>query len=319
MNEIANQPIQAPLDVSEKSIFANVEKFEQVKYMAEYLSNSDMVPKEYQKKPANVLIALSMAERMRADPMMVMQNLVIIHGRPSWSSQFLIASVNNSGRFSPIKFEEAEGEIQEVKWDSWYNKQKTVKSETVKNDKCRAYATELSSDEIVYGPWISVEMAVKEGWYSKSGSKWKTLPQLMLQYRAAAFFVRTKAPEVSMGMHTEDEVRDMGKAEVIEAGEISGESDAQALLNELKGKKKPAAEVEPEEKPVEVEKEPVIEDDFDIVKFMKMSIDSCSTVEELKELGEDIKEKIDEGKLDNDQTKEIKLRINAALKAAKET
>ena len=35
------------------------------------------------------------------------------------------------------------------------------------------------------------------------------MPELMLQYRAAAFLVRTYAPEISMGMQTEEELHDI--------------------------------------------------------------------------------------------------------------
>lgn len=311
--------ITAPLDVSEKSIFSNVEKFEQVKYMADYLATSDMVPDTYQNKPANILIALSMAERMRADPMMVMQNLVIIHGRPSWSSQFLIASVNSSGRFSPIKYEEEEGGAEDIQYESWYQKKKTVKTETVKNDSCRAYATELSSGEVVFGPWISVGMAVKEGWYSKNGSKWKTLTQLMLQYRAAAFFVRTKAPEITMGMHTDDEVRDMGPVVV----DITPAPDKKKVLSDLASlQKKPAKKKAPvdsgdqprKEKPVE---EAADEFKIDMVQFMKTSIDRCSTLKDLKECGKDISVKNDEGEFTEAQLLEVKRHYDVALKAFK--
>jgi hypothetical protein len=44
---------------------------------------------------------------------------------------------------------------------------------------------------------------------SKAGSKWKTMPELMMRYRAAAFFGRLYAPEITMGMHSVEEVVDI--------------------------------------------------------------------------------------------------------------
>jgi hypothetical protein len=117
--------------------------------------------------------------------MMVMQNLHIIHGRPSWSATFLISAVNQSGRFSPLRYE-------------------------LTNDRCRAYATDLATGELVYGPEVTIEMAKQEGWYNKAGSKWKTMPQLMLSYRAAAFFARLYAPDLTMGYKTVEENQDIG-------------------------------------------------------------------------------------------------------------
>ena len=52
-------------------------------------------------------------------------------------------------------------------------------------------------------------MAKAEGWLTKTGSKWQTMPELMLKYRAAAFFGRLYAPEVLMGMQTAEEVIDI--------------------------------------------------------------------------------------------------------------
>jgi hypothetical protein len=52
-------------------------------------------------------------------------------------------------------------------------------------------------------------MAKAEGWLTKTGSKWITMPELMLKYRAAAFFGRLYAPEVLMGMQTSEEVIDI--------------------------------------------------------------------------------------------------------------
>jgi len=71
---------------------------------ARALSVSTLVPKEFQGNAANCLLALNMAQRLKADPFMVMQSLFIIHGRPSFSAQFLIAMVNASGRFTPLQF-----------------------------------------------------------------------------------------------------------------------------------------------------------------------------------------------------------------------
>jgi hypothetical protein len=163
----------------------NTEKFELVQRQAKALSLSTMIPKDYQNNIPNTLVALEMAQRIGASPLMVMQNLHIIHGRPSWSSTFVIAALNACGRFSAMRFE-MDGA-----------------------DKCRAVATERETNHVLEGPWVTMQMAKEEGWLSKAGSKWKTMPELMMRYRAAAFFGRLYAPEIMMGMHTEFEVQDM--------------------------------------------------------------------------------------------------------------
>ena len=146
---------------------------------------SSLVPANYQGNVANCIVALEMANRLGASPLMVMQNLYIVHGNPGWSSKFLIACFNQAGRFSAMRYE--------------WNAARTG---------CRAWATEKATGEKLVGPEVTTAMAQAEGWSTKSGSKWKTMPELMLMYRAAAFFVRTYAPEISMGLRTDDEIID---------------------------------------------------------------------------------------------------------------
>lgn len=152
------------------------------------LANSTLVPKEFQGNVANTLIALNLARRIGADPLMVMQNLDVIHGRPSFRATFLIACLNQCGRFTPLRYRiTGEG----------------------KDRTCVAIANDMKTGEEYEGPPVSIQMAHEEGWATKNGSKWKTMPDLMLRYRAAAFFARTTAPEVAMGLYTSDELEEM--------------------------------------------------------------------------------------------------------------
>lgn len=167
---------------------AETAAFELVQRQAKMLASSTLVPKEFQNNMANCAIGLNIAKRLGADPFMVLQNIDVIHGRPSFRATFLIAMVNASGRFSPIKFK-LEGE------DA---------SRT-----CYAYATDKASGETVEGPVVSMAMAKAEGWSTKSGSKWITMPELMLRYRSAAFFARLYAPDITLGMQTAEEVEDI--------------------------------------------------------------------------------------------------------------
>ena len=71
-------------------------------------------------------------------------------------------------------------------------------------------------------------MAIDEGWYSKNGSKWRTMPEQMLRYRAASFWCSTYSPELSMGMRTvEENVEDADYVDVTEqvAKEISTQAN----------------------------------------------------------------------------------------------
>ena len=162
----------------------------QMQTAAEFLSQSTIIPEVYRGKPANCFVALEFAQRIGCNAMMVMQNLDIIKGKPSWSSKFMIAVANDCGKYTPIRYEMSGTEGQ----DDWG---------------CRAIMTEIATGERLEGPKVTVGMARAEKWIDKDGSKWKTMPELMLRYRAAAFLIRTYAPELTMGIHTSEEREDM--------------------------------------------------------------------------------------------------------------
>ena len=164
--------------------------FELAQRAAKLLAASSLVPNDYKNNVPNCVIALNMASRVGADPLMVMQNLVIVHGRPTWSSQFLISTVNTCGRFTALRYEF----FGDKDTDSWG---------------CRAWAIEKATGEKLVGTDITIKLAKDEGWHGRSGSKWKTMPQQMLMYRAGSWWARAYAPELSMGLHTAEEMQDV--------------------------------------------------------------------------------------------------------------
>jgi hypothetical protein len=176
--------------------FFDLQSFELMQRIAKGFSASTLVPKEYQNNIANCMIALNLAQRINGDPLMVMQNLVIVHGRPTWSAQYLIATANMCGRFTAIRFEF----FGERGTDDWG---------------CRAWAMEKGANgaaEKLVGAEITIAIAKKEGWFGKNGSKWQSIPQQMLMYRAGSWWVRAYAPELSMGLMTADEAHDVFEA-----------------------------------------------------------------------------------------------------------
>ena len=178
--------VQAPAPMS----FFTADGFALMQRIATAFTQSDMVPQQYQGNLPNCLIALDMAHRMGANPLLVMQNLYVVHGTPGWSSKFLIATVNTCGRFSAMRYE-WKGEAGEADYG------------------CRAWAIELETDERLDGIWVTWAMVKAEGWSAKKGSKWLTMPDQMFIYRAAAFWQRVYAPEISMGLSTAEEAKDV--------------------------------------------------------------------------------------------------------------
>lgn len=192
-NELAvSKDIKEVAKPSSGHVFSSIQSFEDAQRMVKALTSSNIVPKDFQgeRGVGNAMIALEMAQRIGASPMAVMQNLHIIHGKPSWSSQFIIASLNSCGSFSLLRFED-DGES------------------------CYAWAYDKETGDKLVGPKVTMAMAKSEGWIDKSGSKWKTMPELMRSYRAAAFFGRLYAPHILVGMQTVDERHDIQPEKVV--------------------------------------------------------------------------------------------------------
>ena len=158
--------------------------------MARMLSDSALVPDAYRNAPQNCVVAIDIANRMGISPLMVMQNLYVVKGKPSWSGSFCAAAINGSGRFTPLEFIFV-GERGKPSWG------------------CYATAVRSSNGVRCYSDTITMEMAVAEGWLNKPGSKWKTMPMQMMMYRAAAFFARAHCSDLLLGMPTYEEVQDV--------------------------------------------------------------------------------------------------------------
>lgn len=199
------------------------EAFEFTQRVAKAFASSDIVPEKFKGNLANCIVALEVAKACNVSPMAVFQNLHVIQGRPSWSSSYIIAALNACGRFAPLRFEMS-GQGDDRQCVAW---------------------TKDSSGERLDGPAVSIKMAKDEGWYQKNGSKWKTMPELMLRYRAAAFFGRLYAPDVLNGMQSEDEVK-----EVIDVTPITvEEKPVVAAVNE-KIKTAKRTKIQPAQAPV---------------------------------------------------------------------
>lgn len=182
--------------------FASIENFEKAQRMAKLLAASELVPTMYkgEKGIANCLIAMEVSARTGSSILAVVQNLHVINGRPSWSASYIIAAINSCGRFHPLSMP-VDGEGDERG--------------------CQATTTVIRTGEMAEGPRVTIRMAKAQGWYSrkdrngKETSKWPDMPDLMLRYRAASMFGRLYAPEILMGMQTDEESQDIAPPTVI--------------------------------------------------------------------------------------------------------
>lgn len=176
------------------SVWTDKEQFNQMLRAAQMLSQTTIIPQSYQGKPQDCFIAVDMATRMNVSPMVVMQNMYVVKGKPSWAGQACTMLINSCGKFRDVKhiYTGAKG---------------------TDNRGCYVEAVRVSDGETVQGVEVTVSMAKAEGW--TSNPKWRNMPDLMLAYRASAFFARVYCPEALMGVQTYEEVEDIrgnGKA-----------------------------------------------------------------------------------------------------------
>lgn len=176
--------------VNTQNLLQNTKALAIVSRIADRYANSSMVPDTYRGKPDNCFVAVELASRMDVSPVLVMQNLYIVQGKPSWAGQACKALIDGCGKFrdSDYVLTGNRGD------DSWG---------------CYLQAVRISTGKLVKGTEVTIKMSKDEGWYGKNGSKWKTMPEQMLKYRAAAFFARTECPEALMGFQTAEEVEDV--------------------------------------------------------------------------------------------------------------
>lgn len=181
------------------SIFQSEAEFTFSLRVAKMLSHCDMLPKHFHGKNgdgdralANCMVALDFARSVNASPFMVMKEIYEVYGNYGVTSKLMIALFNQSGKFGPLQYKYV-GDI------------KTKDN----NAGCIAYATHIRTNTTLDGPCVDWEMVKNEGWLSKKGSKWQTMPAVMFRYRAATLFIRSYAPEIMFGMSTTDELIDM--------------------------------------------------------------------------------------------------------------
>lgn len=178
--------------------FSSPESFQNIYNIGKMFATSSLVPQAYQGKPMDCTIAVDIANRMNVSPMFVMQNLYVVKGKPSWSGQACMSMIKASTHFTDARHIYTG----EKGTDSWG---------------CYVQAVRKADGELIKGPEVTIGMAKSEKWYSKLDkygneiSKWQTMPELMLAYRAAAFFARLHIPNALMGCAVEGEVEDVAK------------------------------------------------------------------------------------------------------------
>lgn len=170
------------------NVWGDKDQFDQLLRAAQMLSKTNIIPEKYQGKPQDCFVAIEMASRMGVSPMVVMQNMYVVKGKPSWAGQACMMLINSCGKFRDVKHVYTGEKGTDIRG-------------------CYITATRVSDGEKIDGAEVTISMAKAEGWLSNP--KWKNMPELMLAYRASAFFARVYCPEALMGVQIAEEVYDV--------------------------------------------------------------------------------------------------------------
>lgn len=205
--------------MSNDLITAEVQRFELEQRKAKAFSLSAFFPRHLmgqgpngaQISVANATIVYDIAYRMNLSPLEVAQSIFIIQGKPSFETKFLVARLNTSGLLK--------------------GRLNTIVSKDGQSAYCEAIDAQTGA--VLRGTTITMEMAKREGWLGKNGSKWQTMPTLMLKYRAQSFFINEFFPEVRLGLRTKEEVQDIVEVEEISEPKEAFKPDPAQNLNDL--------------------------------------------------------------------------------------
>jgi hypothetical protein len=189
------------------AIAANGEAaLEELKRRCKWIASSGLVPEHFAKNPQSIAVAIDLARSLGEDPILLMQGVFFISGKPGFGAAFMLSRLRRSGAIKGTVRYETTGAGDEMR--------------------VRAHAIDAETGEAVSGPEVSLDMAKAEGW-TKNG-KWRTIPEVMLRKRAVTFLVRDHYPDVLAGMPVVDELEDVRAAGAMR---VNGSSSAVEALN----------------------------------------------------------------------------------------
>lgn len=163
-------------------------------------SASGLVPDAFRGDYRAIYIMSQLADGMGIPLIECLQGGYIVYGKWAWSAEFMIKRVLAIGIFTAMDYESG-GDMKDG--TAWM----------------RAIGTRPDGSKAT-GSTVSLAMARAEGWYDKKGSKWNTMPAVMLRKRAATFLIRECAPH-AFGGNTleEDEARDAHAPQTVAPGQ----------------------------------------------------------------------------------------------------
>jgi hypothetical protein len=186
--------------------------FDEAYRFAQMLSTSDLVPKDYREKPANIMVALQMGVELGLKPMQALQGVAVINGKPGLYGDAFWALVQSSPLVEDIV-------------EQWDETTKTYTCSIKRKGRSTPYVQSFGEAD-----------AKQAGLLGKSGP-WTTTPRRMKQWRARSFAARDAVPEALKGFDVVDNLMDL---EPLPGDRTAPANTAVAALNESIAKQRAA-------------------------------------------------------------------------------
>lgn len=157
--------------------FSSKDGFEAAQRMGKLLTMSSVISGDWRGNIANAVVAIDLSNKTGIPAMTIANHIYVVKGSVGFSAEFYKAIIHGSGRFVDLISYQFNSE----------------------ESSCRCYATDVRGN-IKYGSWYSIEIAKAEGLYSKRGSKWVIMPEVMLKARAATLFAKDYVSDIYLGL-----------------------------------------------------------------------------------------------------------------------
>jgi len=230
-----------PAPAVSTGLFLTPSNLTEAMQIAKILADSDFVPKDYQRKPGNILVALQWGAEIGLQPLQALQNIACINGRPAIWGDAMLALVRQSGLLESIHEEQTDAIA------TCIIKRKGEQERTVT---------------------FSMDDAKRAGLAGKSGP-WTQYPRRMMQSRARAYALRDIFPDVLKGMAVAEEEQD----KLVDVTPTPAASKTSSVRDKVAARK---AQVIDQPAPA-----PMHESDIPALEKAVSAIESAKTVDEL--------------------------------------
>lgn len=158
--------------------------FRELMSVANTLAQSSLVPTSYRGKPQDTFVALQMGHELGMQPMASLNNIYVVNGRPTLSSQVMLGLAKSRPDYAGMKM-----------IDSSTQKVSLEISRVLPGG-----GVETQRGEFTYAEAEKAKLTGKDNW--------RNYPRNMLEARAISFALRKLYPDLFAGIYSKEEVQD---------------------------------------------------------------------------------------------------------------